>query len=242
MRLTKESQQAGSDLWDGLESDKTAAIVVETQPITFGATPRPGLVYDYAGQKVASGLPMGEAFEKIAGFWDTARKAVGTVGESIQKALTGGRSHVVDGAPTKSLEALEKTQLALGGAAVAGTLALGAGGVSAANERRRFHQVEQALYADPWFENYTDKSDIGEAYGLMRRYSPSIAKDPIVARSFVRVMVESPELKHTQTVQELLEAEKKFRESGAFTEDLFDLRRSIRGGARALGLSGTGGK
>jgi len=245
--LTPASQAAGAALWDQLESEKTAAIVVETQPLTFGATPRPGLVYDYAGDKVASGLPMGEAFEKIAGFWSSARSAIGTVGESLQKALTAGRSHLVKNKegiphPTEALSALEKTQLAIGGAGVAGGIALAGSGISAANERRRFSQVEQALYADPWFENYTNKSDIGEAYGLMRRYSPSIAKDPIVARSFVRVMVESPEMKHTQTVQELLEAEKKFRESGAFTEDLFDLRRAMRGGARALGLSGTGGK
>lgn len=242
--LTKDTQAAGARLWESIDgAEKVASVEVATPELSCGPQPRPGFVFDYGGVKIASGQPQGETFMKLAGVWDAIRRAGTTFGESIQKALTAGRSHMVkvkDGPrrPTEALTALEKTQLALGGAAAGGAIALTGAGVSAANEQRRFSQVELALHADPWFEGMTDKSNVSEAYGLMKRYAPSIAKDPIVARSFVRVMVESPELKHTQTVQELLEAEKKFRESGAFTEDLFDLRRSMRAGSRALGLSG----
>jgi len=252
MRLTKESQQAGADLWGAIDggSEKSAVehvVTVGEPTLSCGPPMRDAYVFEHGDFKVAADLPVGEAMQKIAGFWaDNARGVV----ESLRTIVSGGKTwgsdllgrrvpmHQVD-----KLTQAEGAQLGLAGAAVAGTLGIGTAVINKANERRRFNQVERTLLEDPWFSNLSDKSLVNKAYGLMVKYSPSMAADPIVARSFVRMLVQSEadggmDNANIGTVQELLEAEKKFRDSGAFTEDLFDLRRSMRGGARVLGLAG----
>jgi len=239
MRITGESQKTAAALWDDLEGEKCASISVA--PLSCGPPPRAGYVYDYAGEKVASDTPPREALLKIAGFWSG-------VAESVNKVLSGGKRTIqgLGGIPitetAEKLTQLEQAQLGVAAGGIGAALGAATLGISSAQEKRRFSQVEGALLNDPWFENTTDKSQVREAYALMRRYSPTIARDPIVARSFVRVLVEVPDKANIQTVQDLMDAEKKFREGGQFKDEIFDLRKGLRGGLRHLGFGGGGKK
>lgn len=247
MRLTTASQEQGEALWDEIE--KSASVVPVSLPaFEYGPPPRAGLVFDYAGVKIASGGDPRETMQKLAGVWDSIRGILGTAGRSAKAIITGGEE-VTRGLggiplskPRESLTALETAQLGVLGAGAAGILGAGVAGVDAVNDRRKYHQIRMALHGDPWFENHSDKSKIDSAFEMMKKYAPTIAKDPIVTRSFVRTMVEGDENSmNLSWAQELMEAEKKYRESGNFTEDLFDLRRAVRSGLRPFGYP-SGGK
>jgi hypothetical protein len=128
--------------------------------------------------------------------------------------------------------------LAIGIPALAG---FGAYHLWSKGKRRRQHAaVEHLLLKQPEFENLADREQVvGEAYGTMRKYAPSIASDPIVAKSFVGLLVSHPDQQNIEVIQNLMEAEKKFRDAGEFSRDWHDISKIVRHPlATALGGGG----
>jgi hypothetical protein len=195
------------------------------------------------------------AMLKLAGFWG---EAFANLGKTLKGVLRGGSDVVetkaedfmklitkTDGgdiSPKKLSKALkdlqaadplDKTyrtaQTALFGAIPLMGLAGGAHLYSTEKLRRQHASVEHHLAQQPEFKNLADKEQaIGEAYGTMRKYSPTIAADPIVAKSFVTMLVQHPDQQNIEIIQNLMEAEKKYKESGEFTKDWYDISKLVR--------------
>lgn len=212
-----------------------------------------------------------DAMQKLAGFWGEAFKNLTTTLKgvirggpasdpmtvkdllsSITSANPGG-GHSIDLDKTKKFVAglgkadplaggYRKAQVGLALAIPAAAIAAGAKAWSSGHRQRQHGRIEQALVNDPEFENQADKEQaISESYGLMRRYAPSIALDPVVSKSFVKLLVQMPDMQNLEVVQNLMEAERKYHDSGEFSSDLRDIQKLMRH-PLVTPFSGGGGK
>ena len=156
---------------------------------------------------------------------EMANKRIRTFGESAQAAgknLWGTVKNVVMGEGGASNRKLQ--------AGLAGALVLGTGlGIRQLYKRRQvqaqYDRVLGAVMEDPTFKNVEQKEDkVPEAYSFLRRYAPTLAMDPVIARSFVRQAIESDVSWMNQTVaQGLSEAESKHRDASRPSKDLRDI-------------------
>ena len=196
------------------------------------------------------------AMVKLAGFWGEAFKNLTTTLKSVirggGRAVPGSAKDILDvaqtgthgeraivdiakleglfkGTGTGGMSGFQKAQVGLALALPAAAIAGGAKAWSAGQRVRQHGRVERALVNDPEFENQADKEQaISESYGLMRKYSPSIALDPVVSKSFVKLLVSMPDMQNIEVVQNLMEAEKKFQDSQGFTTDLRDIQKLVK--------------
>lgn len=280
-RFTKEAVEAGRQLWEELDEDrsdsdfvKSATVAIQEGPVWTGPRIPAGKLIkiatesvdmpEYPGdeaplwEKRAYEVEVAQAMDKLAGFWGDAFKnlgqtfrgvlrgapatePIGTV-EFLKKVVTknkAGIRHLDPKALEKTLAGLQKAdplagayskaQAGLAIAIPAMAVAAGANAWSRGQRTRQHGRVERALVNDPEFENQADKEQaISESYGLMRKYAPSIALDPVVSKSFVKLLVSMPDMQNIEVIQNLMEAEKKFQDSREFSTDFRDIQKLIK--------------
>lgn len=165
---------------------------------------------------------------------------------AVEKLYRGAASDAMAAqAAASGISPAQKAQIGLAGALVATPLAVGAAGAHSAYVKHEYAKVLNGLESDPAFENISDKQNLRDAYALMQKYSPSIALDPMVARSFVMTLVTHPDLSHLELAQNLMDAEKKYDESRAFSRSFDDRVRKLTRHPLAepfVGGGGGGGK
>jgi hypothetical protein len=208
---------------------------------------------------------------KLAGFWSEAFGNLGKTlknvvrggevahaGPSFQEVATamrsgagsGGRLHAIKdlfdaggaaSAAGGAMSGYQKAQAGLAAAVVAVPIAAGAAAAHDSMKKHRYAVILKGIQSDPAFENVSDQSKVSDAYHMMVKYSPSIALDPMVAKSFVTFLVTHPDLAGLQSAQSLMEAEAKFRESGEFARDFSDRMRRFAKHPLVGHFSGSGG-
>lgn len=195
------------------------------------------------GEEVKPVMP---SFGEVAKTVQKVQGRKGSTDRDVYRAVRGLFEERIPSAPGGGgMSAYEKAQVGLAGALVATPLALGAAEAHDAYKKHEYAKVLERLESDPAFENVSDKQHLKDAYALMTKYSPSIALDPMVARSFVMTLVTHPDLSHLELAQNLMDAEKKYDESRAFSRDFQDRVRRLTRHPLAepfVGGGGGGGK
>lgn len=218
-----------------------------------------------SGEEVADGIT------KLAGFWQeafsnlsgTLKNVVRGGGKKVDPIQWKELSRFVDAATDKvdisgmkafvnrANQAVEETgttgyqkmQMGLAGALVATPVAFGAAEAHDAFKKHQYSVVLDHLQKDPAFENVSDAAKVKEAYHLMVKYSPSIALDPVVSKSFVMLIVSHPDSANVETIGNLMDAERRFKESNDFTGAFSDrVRRLMRHPLAEPFTGGGGGK
>lgn len=238
--------------------------------VFYDSRPPAGYVFAAGHFKIASpksGEEVAAGIEKLAGFW---QEAFSNVSATVKNTIRGGvphtdtmkgvmdtvrtgaggmRGHIPDmKAFRKAVDAIpvdrgsySSKQLALGGALVAMPLAAGAAEAHHAYKQHQFAVVLDHLQKDPAFENVSDSAKVKEAYHLMMKYSPNIALDPVVSKSFVMLIVSHPDSANVETIGNLMEAEKKFKENNDFSGAFSDRVRRLMRHPLAEPFTGGGG-
>lgn len=183
----------------------------------------------------------GQAAKQIE--WKDLSRFVNT---QAHKVNVKGMKAFVDSAATAVSETgmtgYQKAQAGLAGALVAVPLAAGAAEAHDAYKKHQYAVVLDQIMKDPAFENVTDASKVKDAYHMMMKYSPSIAMDPLVSKSFVTFLVTHPDMAGLAAAQSLMEAENKFKESGEFASAFSDrVRRLMRHPLAEPFMGGGGG-
>lgn len=241
-----------------------------TDGVYYDSKPPAGYVFQAGHFKIASpksGEEVAEGITKLAGFW---QEAFSNISGSVRNIVRGGppagdalkgvmnsvrvghsgiHGHIPDmKAFRKAIESIpvdrgsySSKQLALGGALVAVPLAAGAAEAHDAFKKHQYAVVLDHLQGDPAFENVSDAAKVKEAYHLMVKYSPSIALDPVVSKSFVMLIVSHPDSANVETIGNLMEAEKKFKESNDFSNAFSDRVRRLMRHPLAEPFTGGGG-